>query len=418
MKILHVCPLYFPSLGGNQVHIQTISEQLAAQGDEVHVFTAQAMERYQYDAPDPAMAPLKPYEVVNGVHVHRFPVNYFRSSFVKKLMKVRGGYRIIKTFIGDAMEYWNMGPCVSGLPAAIGRLNPDLLLAVMENSFTTYQCYLAQKRFAIPLVFMPITHISDQRLFHEFVKKIYAASDALIACTDFEKNVLVQRGAKAEKIRTVPLGMPSRLIDGDGVESVRRVFKIQNKPTVSFIGRLAFHKGVEILFDAMKIVWQKNPETQFLLAGKEEKLFGPTLEKCFARMTAEEKARMVYIKNFRDRQKKDLYHASDVVVMASNVDCFGLVYLEAWSCSKPVIACRHTPQETIIDDGQNGLLVRYGDADDLARAILKLLDNEPLRIRMGKAGHDKLLKEYDLSQYTMKLRNVYREIGNRNSRHK
>src|SRR6185295_9597698 len=99
MKILHVCPLYYPSLGGNQVHVQTISEKLAALGEEVHVFTAKVMERYQFEAPDPAAAPLKSYEVINGVHVHRFPINYFLFSLLgKKLIKIRGGYRFIETF--------------------------------------------------------------------------------------------------------------------------------------------------------------------------------------------------------------------------------------------------------------------------------------------------------------------------------
>ena len=163
MKILHVCPLYFPSLGGNQIHVQSLSERLAALGEEVHVFTAKVLERYQFATPDAGMIPLKEYEVSKGVHIHRFPISHFLFSLLfKKLIKVRGGYRLLRIILGEAMDYWGMGPCVSGMLESIGRLKPDIVLAVMENSFTTYLCYQAKRRFNIPFVFMPITHIADR----------------------------------------------------------------------------------------------------------------------------------------------------------------------------------------------------------------------------------------------------------------
>ena len=63
----------------------------------------------------------------------------------------------------------------------------------------------------------------------------------------------------------------------------------------------------------------------------------------------------------RGQLKQDMLAATDLFVLPSRVDSFGIVYLEAWAYGLPVIGCRAGGVPDVIDDGQDGLLVNYGD---------------------------------------------------------
>jgi len=79
-----------------------------------------------------------------------------------------------------------------------------------------------------------------------------------------------------------------------------------------------------------------------------------------------------------------------VLVLPSNSESFGLVYLEAWYHKKPVIGCRIGAVSEVIDDGKNGLLVQFGNAKELAEKILYLLHNPSIAEEFGENGKKKL----------------------------
>lgn len=80
----------------------------------------------------------------------------------------------------------------------------------------------------------------------------------------------------------------------------------------------------------------------------------------------------------------DEYSRSSVLVMSSNYEGFGMVLVEAMACSVPVVAfaCQCGPKD-IIQDGVNGLLVKDGDIEGLANAMMRLMENEEERKAMG-----------------------------------
>ena len=75
--------------------------------------------------------------------------------------------------------------------------------------------------------------------------------------------------------------------------------------------------------------------------------------------------------------------------MPSRHETFGLGYLEAWLHGKPVIGGDVPALRDVIDDGQDGIVVRQR-VDDVARAILRLLDDPPSAAAMGARGRAKV----------------------------
>jgi len=92
-----------------------------------------------------------------------------------------------------------------------------------------------------------------------------------------------------------------------------------------------------------------------------------------------------------EADKLDLLAAGQVFAMPSRSDSFGIVYLEAWSYGVPVIGADAGGVPDVITDGQDGLIVPFGDVATLASSIARLLDTPELRDRLGSAGRRKVL---------------------------
>ena len=64
----------------------------------------------------------------------------------------------------------------------------------------------------------------------------------------------------------------------------------------------------------------------------------------------------------------------------------------------------------VIDDGQNGFLVKFGDVDAIAAHILELVNDRALAERMGNHGHTKVMREMTWEEQYAKIKTLYREL--------
>jgi glycosyltransferase involved in cell wall biosynthesis len=112
----------------------------------------------------------------------------------------------------------------------------------------------------------------------------------------------------------------------------------------------------------------------------------------------------------RGQLKCDLLAATDVFAMPSRVDSFGIVYLEAWAYEKPVIGAKAGGVPEIIEDGRDGLLVRFGDVNGLAKAIEHLFIHTNLAREMGKRGRRKVERYYTWEKVYRQVRGVYERL--------
>jgi glycosyltransferase involved in cell wall biosynthesis len=88
--------------------------------------------------------------------------------------------------------------------------------------------------------------------------------------------------------------------------------------------------------------------------------------------------------------------AADLFVWPAINEAFGLALLEAQASGLPVVAGASGGVGDIVEDGITGRLVPPGDAEAFAAAVRDLLDNHALRLRMGQAAREKVLRQHDL----------------------
>lgn len=189
-------------------------------------------------------------------------------------------------------------------------------------------------------------------------------------------------------IFNVPLGVvspPSKSIPHIDNDRVR----------ILFTGRLEGRKGPDILLQAIAKILLKHSNVDLYIVGKDT-LIAPTGR------TYRQDFEMQYIGTYiykhvhflgvvSDEELWRQYNLCDIYCSPSLSESFGIIFVEAMSCGKPVIGCRAGGMPEVISEGETGLLSKPGDVDSLVECLETLIIDAALRERMGAAA----LKRYE-----------------------
>ncbi|MBC2724382.1 MAG: glycosyltransferase family 4 protein, partial [Desulfosporosinus sp.] len=401
MKIIHFVNRYHPSIGGSQHLFKCISEHLVTLfNDDVTVFTTNVLR-----ALGNQQVELMPAgkEVVNSVKVRRFAFSRPGASILKLAFR---GSRKLRLPFRDYAEFLYKGPIAPAMFQETMDFKADVMAVTPLGDLLAFYPYLA-KRFGkkTPLVYWGALHILDNYI-HPSILKAIKNVEAYVANTSYERDVLVSKGIPKNKIHVLGVGIHPESFSTANGQTIRDKFVLDNHPVVAFIGRQAIGKGIDTLLNAMQAVWKKIPSARLLIAG-DRSTFSDQLHQMVGELSTPEKDRVIIVDGFSEDEKPNLFAACDVFVTASGIESFGIVYVEAWGCGKPVIGSRIGAVQSVISDGKDGLLVPYGNVGQLSEAILTLLKDEKLRIRLAENGRIKVETEYNWEVITKKLRKIY-----------
>ena len=405
MKILHVVQGYMPAIGGTERVVQKVSEKLVERhGDEVTVFTTTAYNCELFWRSDQPQLPAG-IEVINGVTVRRFPVfNKFNET--RRLLA--GMSYKFKLPFNDRLRALYNGPLIPEMTREIANADVDVVAA---SSFPLLHMHYALRgghQAGVPVVFYGGLHTADDFGFNRpMIYKAIKKADAYVAYTQFERDYLVnERGISPDMIAVTGVGVDmDPFAEADG-RVVRQRFGWENDPVVAFVGQQVPHKGIDMVMAAMEKIWPEIPQACLLIAGAET-TYSQVIQQWVAQLPYELQHRVGMINNFPEEEKPNIFAASDVVTFPSGHESFGIVLLEAWSAGKPVIGARTGAMPTVIDEGEDGLLIEHRNVRDLTAAIRTLLTQPELQRKLGRAGYQKVADQYTWDIVADKFRSVY-----------
>jgi glycogen(starch) synthase len=404
MRILHLGQLYYPAVGGAEIHLKELSERIAAMGEDVLVMTSHASNGESLVAPLQERTIPVSAETVNAVKVKRLRINYWLYQL---LFKMRGTYRLQKLFGGNFAGAFHHIPFTPQLVTNIVDYNPDMVLAINSCSSFPRYAYMARKIKKFPLAIIPCMHFVRSWSDDPGVYEILKTADLVIALTEFEKRLLVSKGVLANKVIVIGPGITTPLPISPSDDIQQTQFSAGMQQTVLFVGRKVENKGLDTLIDAMDIVWDAIPNVKLVLAGTRTAFYDKVIIRQIESLDKSKRERIVSIDNFSSDAKTEIFSNCDIFVLPSKVESFGIVYLEAWAHKKPVIGCKGLAPESVISAGLDGLLTEYGNPQDLAQAIMKLLNDRPLQKKMGEHGYKKVLENYTWDIVAKKIHEQY-----------
>lgn len=245
-----------------------------------------------------------------------------------------------------------------------------------------------------------------------FVSSLAVALPAreTIACSHYVAGRFSETWFGSRKIRVIHNGIiPPCSAQHPEAIAVRTELGIPAaSPLVLVAARLQRSKGVHVVLEAAALVLRVKPETRFAIAGG--MLFG--LGQGYAGELHRQAERLglkdsvIFTGHRADVAR--LFAAADMVVHSSvEPDSFPTVLLEAMSFGKPVVATHLGGPPEIVIQGVTGLLVEPDRPDLLAEAILELVGSSALRVRMGQAGAERFMAEFQASRMTAQLEAIY-----------
>lgn len=154
-------------------------------------------------------------------------------------------------------------------------------------------------------------------------------------------------------------------------------------PQLIIIGRIEYFKGHHFLLEALPLVVKEFAGTKLLILGE-----GSEKNNCMAQVNALGLQKNVEFLGFKPHPYSYISH-SDVVILPSLFEPFGLVYIEAFALQIPVVAFNTPAGNEIIQNNETGLLVPIFDSVALAEKIIYLLGNSAERKRLADNAYIK-----------------------------
>ncbi len=403
MKIIHVTHCYHPSKGGVQWFFKNVSERLVKDyGDEVTVVTTNSMwgpERLKFEKIRPAS------EEINGVKVLRFA--YIRWHIKPLRMFIKAMHKLsIK--VPESLVAKLYGPLSAGMKQFLMQTDADAICASSSNYY--YMQLPVWK--ACNFFYFGSIHLNDhqkQPVLTAVQKKSIKASKLYIANTIFEKQQLVEAGIQASKINVIGVGVDEQSfnVDPDKLQVYRKgLLADSDSIVVGYVGRIEATKSVKILLDAFIKLSARQPKLVLLIAGSGGD-YANELKAYAGQLPASLNKRIIWKLDFELHEKPYIFHALDMLVLPSTNESFGIVFLEAWVCKKPVIGANIGAVRSVISNEEDGLLMNVNDIESLCDKIEILSNNATLRQQMGLKGHQKVLENYTWDIITAKLRQCY-----------
>lgn len=205
----------------------------------------------------------------------------------------------------------------------------------------------------------------------------------------------------AKNIEVVPNGInfnvPMR-VKNDSREKVR----------VSYISNFSKSKGVIDALMAVRIVLEKYPEAHFSFAGSragEEVEIKDCVDKVLkGNCTADRICLCGFISG---EEKKRFFAETDIFIFPTHHDSFGIVLLEAMASGCAIVATKVGAIPEIIIDKESGFLIEKENSQALAKAIIYLIENPEIRVKMGKAARRRYELHYTLDRNIESMKEVF-----------
>jgi glycosyltransferase involved in cell wall biosynthesis len=210
----------------------------------------------------------------------------------------------------------------------------------------------------------------------------------------------VTRHYTDKKVYVVPFG-----VDCQAFRPTERI-NMTSAVTLGFVKHLKVKYGPEYLIRAMGLVVDRHPQTRLLMAGSGE--LHSRLEELTGQLGL---ARNIsFLGAIEHHRVPELLRNVDIFAMPSTREEFGVAAVEAQAMEIPVVATWIGGVPEVVLDGETGILVEPGDSEQLAQAILTLIENPALRRQMGKRGRRHVLANYRWEDNAAMMEKLYQRV--------
>lgn len=328
-----------PRAGGAEIHFQEIFKRIVQKGNEVTLLCS------HYPG-------AKGCDELEGIKIIRkgsfFLFNFSAFWEVRKILKQRKWDLVVEDInkLPFYSSYWHKLP----------------LLVIVHHFFDK-----AIFREVNPL-FGTYVYFSERSV------PIFYRRKRFLAVSQSTKEELLRRGIPEERIKVIYGGIDHQLY------RVNLDLKKDPIPTLLYLGRLKKYKSIDLLIKALPLVLNKVPDARLVIMGEGD--YKSELQNLTRNLGLEDN--VIFTGFVDEKTKVEWLHRAWVSVYPSIKEGWGLTNIEANACGTPAIASNVPGLRESVQPGKTGFLFEYGNIQDLADKIIKIITDEELRDRFSK----------------------------------
>lgn len=229
-------------------------------------------------------------------------------------------------------------------------------------------------------------------------------SSRIVAISPGQRRELEELGIGRERIVEIPLGFDLAPFATAAPGSLRA--EVGSGPLVGIVARLVPIKAVDVFLRAARRVSEARPNVRFVVVGDGD--LREDLEVLARTLGIAESVRFL---GWR-ADLPSIYADLDVLVLTSQNEGTPVSIIEALAAGRAVVATEVGGVGDVLGACERGLLVPRGDADAVAGAIVRLLDDAELRARLGAAGQSYALATHDGAALLRRIDRLYSDLLN------
>ncbi|MFC1548564.1 glycosyltransferase family 4 protein [Candidatus Omnitrophota bacterium] len=387
MKILVISPTFLPAVGGAELVILEVFRRLAEK-HEVRLVTISLTEKLRVYFSDEHNSKVN-FEVIrfkDEVSLAKLRGHRIFQGFIPpfSLSAISAVKENVKEFRPDVINLHYVVP--TGLAAVMGKLLSGRPLVVTYNGRD------------VPGPGVPFFWKYWNRMTANF-------ADEVTFVSGYCRDTVFNKDSKRGIITYNGVNLPKKPFPDRFVEKNKLGIK-ENQKMLFSLGRLDKIKRADILIKAMDLLREKHPELLLLVAGQ-----GPEkdkLQKLVEELNLQDSVKLL---GFVPSDKLSSYFAaSEFFVFHSQFETFGMVLAEAMSHGRACVTVNNTAIPEVAPDGECALLARTMDAEDMARKISLLLEDEDMRLRLENNGRKRAEELFDWDKIAAKYEDVFRKV--------
>ena len=381
LKVLHIIPSVGPLRGGPSVAVRTIAKGLLKHGISVDVATTDD------NGPGRLRIPLGRPIVEEGVTYWYFPrqTSFYTVSWplFQWLEAHVSNYDLVHIH-----ALFSFAPTVGAFWAARRRVPYMVRPLGVLNTWGIRHRHPFLKRLSLRLVERPV--LAHAAAAHFTSEQERCEAELVVPGT---RSVVIPNPVATVEVDQHPL--PGALLS--------RYPKLLGKRVVLFLSRLDPKKGIDLLIHGFAKFRATRPDVALAVAGNGDEVFVARLREQAQQLGVQ--TDVIWAGFLEGEEKRVLLAGSDVFVLPSYSENFGIAVVEAMASGLPVIVSDHVGIHHDVSRAGAGLVVRC-DANEIQRALNQILDSEPLRESMSRNAC-RLATEFSPEAVTARLLSVY-----------
>jgi glycosyltransferase involved in cell wall biosynthesis len=388
MRMVHVIQRYPPAVGGSETWCREVCRYLAQKGHRIRVLTLNINREEEFSR--------EPFDQERTIAFGRMMLDHgvwvrrYRRSLPIPVIS----FFVYRLLFNKLFNFYFAGPHSVEM---YGRMWREIRAADVVFLHTlpyshNYIAFALARLLGKKTIIIPHFHPNHPHYERKSHYWLLTSCDAVITVSDFEKRYLESRSVPTNKLFVTGNAIHPEEFFPEDLEGFKARLQVKyslnsDDRLIVFIGRKTKYKGVGHLIHAVKDLMGRLSIRLFLV--------GPAFEwyhDLYNTLSVEEKTRIIEMGVLSHQEKVNLLHLSDLLVLPSQYEAFGIVFLEAWICGTPVLGTTEGAIPTVV--GEEGFLCPFGDEQSLKETIIEALRDKERLKKMGAKGKAKVMERY------------------------